>query len=139
MSTFRRLSQRLRASGRSSRERGQTLVLFVIVAVVLIGSVAIVTDVSWLWVNQQRMQRAADAAALAGAIYLPDSAYPIACALDPLAYDGASWEAFCDTLAVTYGPPAPQVADIAQAYACNHYYWDTFTDLDEGSQGHAHA
>jgi Flp pilus assembly protein TadG len=71
MSTFRRLSRWLRASGRSSQERGQTLVLFVIMAVVLIGSVAIVTDVSWLWVNQQRMQRAADAAALAGAIYLP--------------------------------------------------------------------
>jgi len=61
----------LRRSGRSGQERGQTLVLFVIVSVVLIGAVAIVTDVSWLWVNQQRMQRAADAAALAGAIYLP--------------------------------------------------------------------
>ncbi len=71
MSTHQRLVRWLRSSGRSDRQRGQTLVLFVIVAVVLIGSVAIVTDVSWLWVNQQRMQRAADAAALAGAIYLP--------------------------------------------------------------------
>src|SRR5690242_7430200 len=81
MSPIRRLSAWLRSSGRSGRERGQTLVLFVIVSVVLIGAVAIVTDVSWLWVNQQRMQRAADAAALAGAIYLPGdptTAYAVA-------------------------------------------------------------
>ncbi len=54
-------------------ERGQALVLFVLLSLVLIGSVAIVTDVSWLWYGNQRMQRAADAAALAGAIYLPGS------------------------------------------------------------------
>jgi Flp pilus assembly protein TadG len=71
MTAIQRALSWLRASGRSGRERGQTLVLFVIVSVVLIGAVAIVTDVSWLWVNQQRMQRASDAAALAGAIYLP--------------------------------------------------------------------
>ncbi len=56
---------------RGAGERGQALVLFVIMSLVLIGSVAIVTDVSWLWYGNQRMQRAADAAALAGAIYLP--------------------------------------------------------------------
>ena len=56
------------------RQRGQALVLFVIMAVVMVGGVAIVTDVSWLWYGQQRMQRAADAAALAGAIYLPGDA-----------------------------------------------------------------
>ena len=71
MSPFHRLSRWLRSSGPSDRERVQTLVLFVIVSVVLIGAVAIVTDVSGLWVDQQRMQRAADAAPLAGAIYLP--------------------------------------------------------------------
>ncbi len=53
------------------RERGQALVLFVLMSLVMIGSVAIVTDISWLWYGNQRMQRAADAAALAGAIYLP--------------------------------------------------------------------
>ena len=53
------------------RERGQALVLFALLSLVMIGSVAIVTDISWLWYGNQRMQRAADAAALAGAIYLP--------------------------------------------------------------------
>lgn len=62
-------------------ERGQVLVLFALGATALIGAVAVVTDVSWIWVNQQRMQRAADAAALAGSIYLPgdpDGAYAAA-------------------------------------------------------------
>ena len=48
------------------------LPLFVIMAVVLIGGAALVTDVAWWWTYEQRMQRAADAAALAGAPYLPD-------------------------------------------------------------------
>ncbi|MEA2621513.1 MAG: hypothetical protein QOH61_423, partial [Chloroflexota bacterium] len=50
---------------------GQALPLFVLMIFVLTGSVAVVTDVSWFWVNQQKMQRAADAGALAGAVYLP--------------------------------------------------------------------
>ena len=50
------------ADDRRASERGQVLVIFALGATALIGAVAIVTDVSWLWVNQQRMQRAADAA-----------------------------------------------------------------------------
>ena len=53
------------------RERGQVLPIFAIMSVVLLGAAALVTDVAWMWTNQQRMQRAADAGALAGAIYLP--------------------------------------------------------------------
>jgi Flp pilus assembly protein TadG len=53
------------------RDEGQALVLLVLVAGVMLLAAALVTDVSWFWVNQQRMQRAADAAALAGAVYLP--------------------------------------------------------------------
>ncbi len=40
---------------------------------VLTGMVALVIDVSWYWANSLRVQRAADAAALAGAPYLPDA------------------------------------------------------------------
>ena len=65
------------------------------------------------------------------AIYLPDSTYPISCAFDSIAYEGAPWDVFCDTLAATYGPPAPQMADIVQVYDFNHYYVDRFNDLDE--------
>ena len=52
-------------------QTGQALPLFVLMIFVLTGSVAVVTDVSWFWVNQQKMQRAADAGALAGAVFLP--------------------------------------------------------------------
>jgi Flp pilus assembly protein TadG len=73
----------LSSRGRSRRagERGQVLALFVLLAVVIIGMVAIVADISWWWANSLRVQRAADAAALAGAIYLPGTpptAYSIA-------------------------------------------------------------
>ncbi len=33
---------------------------------------AVVVDVSWYWANTLRVQRAADAAALAGVVWLPD-------------------------------------------------------------------
>jgi Flp pilus assembly protein TadG len=60
-----------RPASRPEHQRGQALPLFALMIFVLTGSVAIVTDVSWFWVNQQRMQRAADAASLAGAVFLP--------------------------------------------------------------------
>jgi Flp pilus assembly protein TadG len=59
------------ASEARRAERGQALVMFILMSLVMVGAVAIVTDISWVWYGQQRMQRAADAAALAGAVYLP--------------------------------------------------------------------
>src|ERR1019366_6528846 len=53
------------------RSRGQVVVIFAGSIFLLIGMVAVVVDVSWDWANSLRVQRAADAAALAGAIYLP--------------------------------------------------------------------
>ena len=53
------------------RARGQMLVLFVLSIFVLTGITAIVVDVSWYWANTLRVQRAADAAALAGVVWLP--------------------------------------------------------------------
>jgi len=53
------------------RSRGQVLVLFAGAALVLFAMMAVVIDVSWLWVNTLKVQRAADAAALAGVVWLP--------------------------------------------------------------------
>ncbi len=65
--------------------RGQMLVLFAVSIFVLTGITAIVVDVSWYWANSLRVQRAADAAALAGVVWLPS---------DPTsAYDTARKEA----------------------------------------------
>jgi Flp pilus assembly protein TadG len=52
-------------------QRGQGLAIFVLSIFVLVGLCAIVVDVSWYWSNSLRVQRAADAAALAGAVDLP--------------------------------------------------------------------
>ncbi len=67
------LRDRLRPAHADPRrlQRGQVLPLFALMAVVLLGGAALLTDVAWWWVSEQRMQRAADAGALAGAIYLP--------------------------------------------------------------------
>jgi hypothetical protein len=62
-----------RRTGSNRRRNGQVLVIFAGAIVALLGIVAIVVDVSWYWANSLRVQRAADAAALAGAIYLPGS------------------------------------------------------------------
>ncbi len=56
------------------RERGQALVMFTAAIVFFVGFLAIVVDVTWYWANTLKVQRAADAAALAGAVKLPD--YP---------------------------------------------------------------
>ena len=50
---------------------GQVLVIFAGAIFLMMMLMAIVIDVSWYWVNSLRAQRAADAAALAGAVMLP--------------------------------------------------------------------
>jgi hypothetical protein len=55
----------------SQRSRGQILVIFAGALLLMMMMAAIVVDVSWYWVNSLRVQRAADAAALAGAVMLP--------------------------------------------------------------------
>lgn len=65
------MQMRTPRSSRSTRSRGQVVVIFAGAMVLFIGLCAIVIDVSWYWANTLRMQRAADAAALAGVIWLP--------------------------------------------------------------------
>src|SRR5260370_40089041 len=52
-------------------QHGQILVIVAIMIVALLGFTGLVTDVAWYEVNLMRIQRAADAAALAGVVYLP--------------------------------------------------------------------
>ena len=52
-------------------QRGQVLAIFAGSIVLFVGILAVVIDVSWYWSNSLRVQRAADAAALAGVIALP--------------------------------------------------------------------
>ena len=64
-------AQKQTANRRSLRESGQVLALFVAMIFVITSLVAVVIDVAWYWSNTLEIQRAADAAALAGAPRLP--------------------------------------------------------------------
>src|SRR5919108_1667600 len=66
-------------------ERGQTIVVAALLLTLLIALVGLGVDVSWYSLNLVRMQRAADAAALAGVVYLPGN--------QPAAYAAALAEA----------------------------------------------
>ena len=69
---FRRIPDELRLKRRDRRRsRGQILVLYAMAMIVMMGIMALVVDVGWYWSNTLRVQRAADAAALAGAVSLP--------------------------------------------------------------------
>ncbi len=57
--------------GAERASRGQILVLFALLLTILIGFSAFVVDIAWIWSNQLKVQRAADAAALAGVVNLP--------------------------------------------------------------------
>jgi hypothetical protein len=60
---------------RTSRDqRGQTLVLFVVFLVVLMGAAAVVIDLGYWYVTKRQAQATADAVALAAAADLPDGA-----------------------------------------------------------------
>ena len=61
------------ATGRARRRgsRGQVLVIFAGALIALLSLCAVVIDVSWYWASTLRVQRAADAAALAGVVSLP--------------------------------------------------------------------
>jgi Flp pilus assembly protein TadG len=80
---------------RRARERGQVLVIFAGAIFLFMLLLAVVIDVSWYWANTLRVQRAADAAALAGVVWLPscpDASAGAACVGDN-AHDTALAEA----------------------------------------------
>ena len=56
---------------RRHRSRGQVIVIFAGAVLAFFALLSIVIDVSWYWANSLRIQRTADAAALAGVVWLP--------------------------------------------------------------------
>jgi hypothetical protein len=61
-------------SARMKEEKGQVLLLLLVALLALLGMCALVIDLGYLYWNQRDLQRSADAAALAGAMELPDAA-----------------------------------------------------------------
>jgi hypothetical protein len=74
---------------RTNRERGQVIVIFSLAIFLFMGLCALALDISWYWLNGLRMQRAADAAALAGVVHLPsDPSTAVSVALDEAKKNG---------------------------------------------------
>lgn len=69
----RRLRRRDRRSARAAifRRKGQTLIIFALSVTVLLGIAGLVIDVARAYDLYARMQRAADAGAIAGVLYVP--------------------------------------------------------------------
>ncbi len=55
----------------NAKEAGQIIVIFALMLTVLIGLVGMAIDVTFAWRNGLQIQRSADAAAMAGVVYLP--------------------------------------------------------------------
>ena len=94
---------------KTERSRGQILILFVMAIFVFTGMVALVIDVSWYWVNSLRVQRAADAAALAGVVQLPTNPGGAGGAYD-LAREEATKNGYDDASAAIVVTPVQQPA-----------------------------
>ncbi len=58
-------------AGSDGGERGAVLIWTSLMMIVLLGMVSFAVDLGWAYLNQTRLQRAADAAALAGVVHLP--------------------------------------------------------------------
>jgi Flp pilus assembly protein TadG len=67
MNSHKETSQR----GHFAEERGAALPFVAVMMVLLIGMAAFAVDLGWLYLNGSRVQRGADAAALAGVVHLP--------------------------------------------------------------------
>ena len=64
---MRRLFERAR-----EKDNGTAMVLVAMSMVLLLGMAAFGTDLAWFYLNASRVQRAADAAALGGVVWLPN-------------------------------------------------------------------
>ena len=96
-----------------NRDRGAALVLVAMSMTVLLGMAAFGSDLAWYYLNASRVQRAADAAALGGVVWLPnDTATANSTALsiaDQNGYDDATPEVQVTSGAVSGEPNQLQV------------------------------
>jgi len=87
------------------------------------------TDPPIQHIFRDHWSRLAAALGSPGAVYLPDSSYPISAASDMI-YDGCSWDEFAARLHTTYGPPATTLGQVMTDYDGNHWFCDTFSKVE---------
>jgi len=69
---MKRITDRIARQFDGDSESGVTMILMALLMVVMMGAAAMAVDLGWLYLNSIRTQQAADAAALAGVVYMPD-------------------------------------------------------------------
>jgi Putative Flp pilus-assembly TadE/G-like len=86
----------------NDQERGQTLLLVVLIFIVVVAFVGLGTDVSLLYTAKAHLQRAIDAAALAAANKLPDQAEATAAAYEFTRLNGYDFDPSGNPLEITF-------------------------------------
>ena len=94
-------------AGPDQASRGQVLVIFAGALVTMMVLCALVVDVAWYWSMNLRIQRAADAAALAGVVFLPGNPEEA----DVVAKAEAAKNGFTDKVAGVHIATAPDAAN----------------------------
>lgn len=103
---------KLRLPFEERRQQGAVLLLVALSVFVLLGMAAFAVDIGWLYVNQVRTRKAAEAAALAGVVYLPlPSGTPFSAGTQPwdTALDIADRAGDWDSVAPSLGAHAAQL------------------------------
>ena len=111
--------------------RGQVVALYSLIVVILVGAIALGTDVAEMYVNWQHMQKVADAAALAGANYLAGYTFSgtaaSGCGSEPDAAKTAACTYAADNGLAAAGltitePTASTIRVVAQETALPYYF-----------------
>jgi hypothetical protein len=91
---------------KETMERGAALPLVAMAIILLLGMAAFATDLAWFYLNASRIQRAADASALAGVVYVQET-WP---QVENAAWEVSTSNGYTDQPA---GPNYPQVVPAA--------------------------
>lgn len=99
----------------SLNDKGVSLPLVALSITVLIGLAAMATDLGWMYTNASRVQRAADAAALAGVIHMPQDFSGASATAESIGQTNMSYLTGLWSDPVDYIPPSISTASGASA------------------------
>jgi hypothetical protein len=97
----------------SAKQAGQIIVLFALMLTSLIGLVGIAIDVTYAWRNGLQVQRAADAASMAGVVYLPGNLNGTAPSATSTALKIATANGYTGGVTADYAPGNTRQLDVS--------------------------
>ena len=134
--------RRGRIAGRLRRadEQGQAIILVALLATALMGFIGLVTDLAWYQLNLVRVQRAADAGALAGSVYLPGNVPGAkAAALGATAQNGYTNGVGGVTVTAQQDPTNAQLLNVAVSTSIRTWFMQVFGVMSIGASRNARA